>query len=114
MPQFSARDSDSSSAFVTVGFCNWKKALERFAKHESSALHKFAVKFNICSARGHNVVAQLDTQKQRDMQSNRVALLKILSSLQYLAMQGLAIRRLTDAESNLQRLLLSFESRMCF
>ncbi len=60
------------------------------------------------------MVAQLDTQMQRDMQNNIVALLKILSSLQYLAMQGLAIRSHTDAESNLHRLLLSFESRMCF
>jgi hypothetical protein len=40
------------------------------------------------------------------MQNNRVALLKILSSLQYMAMHGLAIRGHTGAESNLNRLLL--------
>jgi hypothetical protein len=74
--------------------------------HESSALHKYSVEFGIYHSRGENVVAQLDVQKQRDTQNNRAALLKILSSLQYLAMQGIAIRGHTDGESNLNRLLL--------
>jgi hypothetical protein len=60
--------------------------------HERSAFHKYSVEFRIYRAHGENVVAQLDIQKQRDMQNNRVALLKILSSLHLydLEWQGLA------------------------
>lgn len=39
------------------------------------------------------------------MKDARTALLKILSSVQFLCMQGLAVRGHTDAESNLVQLL---------
>ena len=32
--------SKADAAFVTNGFCNWKKGMEKFKDHESSSAHK--------------------------------------------------------------------------
>ena len=35
--------SKADPAFTTAGFCNWKKAVERFKEHESSYAHRNAL-----------------------------------------------------------------------
>ena len=32
--------SKADPAFITTGFCNWKKGMEKFKDHESSLAHK--------------------------------------------------------------------------
>ncbi|KAJ8889158.1 hypothetical protein PR048_008652, partial [Dryococelus australis] len=54
---------------------------------------------------GINVSCQLSNAKSQQMVESRIALLKIFSSLQYLAVQGLAVRGHTDEASNLLNLL---------
>ena len=52
------------------------------------------------------ITAQLNSQAKREQKENRDMLLKQLSSLRYLARQGLAIRGHSEKEGNLMQLLL--------
>ena len=52
------------------------------------------------------ITAQLSSQAKREQKENRDMLLKQLSSLRYLARQGLAIRGHSEKEGNLMQLLL--------
>nr|XP_014353666.1 PREDICTED: zinc finger MYM-type protein 1-like [Latimeria chalumnae] len=98
-----SRDSESYTAFVKEGFSNWKKAIERFGTHEKSNLHRAAVSSLGAVKAGVNVAAACSEAKQ--MKEARSALIKILSSVQYLSCQGLSVQGHTDKESNLNQLL---------
>jgi hypothetical protein len=93
-------------AFIDKEFSNWKHALERFGGHEKSECHRTAVMKMAAITSGTHVLSNLNKAKQDDMLKARSALLRILTSLTYLAKQGLAIRGKTDKSSNFHRLLL--------
>ena len=44
-------DGNRDDAFSTEGFFNWKKGLERFERHESTAAHREAVEMLVCKTR---------------------------------------------------------------
>ena len=98
---FATRGEDN---FVTSGYNNWKKARERFLKHEQSGLHKEAI-LKIELLKQESIAATLSSQVKADQKHRREMLLKQLTSLKYLAKQGLAIRRNNDMEGNLLQLL---------
>jgi len=83
--------SKPDGAFISTGFSNWKKAIEKFSAHESSHTHSYAVS-QLQQCKTAPVIAQVSKQKEKQQQDARKALLKMLSSLKYLARQGLAIR----------------------
>lgn len=83
----SSADQLTHSSYVVDGFCQWGKAVERFR------------------SQGINVVAACSAGKLKQMKDARTALLKILSSVQFLCMQGLAVHGHIDADSNLTQLL---------
>ena len=83
----SSADQLTNSSYVVDGFCQWGKAVERFR------------------SQGINVVAACSAGKLKQMKDARTALLKILSSVQFLCMQGLAVHGHIDADSNLTQLL---------
>ena len=58
-------DKQGDLAFITIGFDNWKKALQRFDQHTKSSLHKEAV-LKVDFLKQANVLAQLDGQHKRD------------------------------------------------
>ena len=94
----------SFKCFVEDGFGNWKKALEKFQSHEKSDFHRAAV--SMVSSKGKQSVTQLiSSDHTKQMKQNRVALVKIFTSLRYLGHQGLPIRGKTEEESNLITLL---------
>uniref|UniRef100_A0A3B4UR12 TTF-type domain-containing protein n=1 Tax=Seriola dumerili TaxID=41447 RepID=A0A3B4UR12_SERDU len=99
------RDMDSYKAFVKDGFCSWGKAMERFRCHEKSNVHQAAASITSAANSGVNVATALSAAKQKQMAEARTALMSILSSVQYLACQGLAIQGHVDTESNLRQLL---------
>ncbi len=101
----SSADQLTYSAYVVDGFCQWGKAVERFRSHEGSNYHRSAVEALASTKQGINVVAACSAGKLKQMKDARTALLKILSSVQFLCMQGLAVRGHTDADSNLTQLL---------
>ena len=99
-------DKYIDEAFVRNGFNNWKKAHERFTKHEKSNSHKESV-YKIHQMKiSAGIGAQLDQQMKENQQLHHRILLKQLSSLRFLARQGLAVRGHEQIEGNLIQLLL--------
>ena len=90
------------SAFISSGFCNWRKASEVFIKHELSSAHSEAV---LKMTNTQDVGSQLDHAHKQEQRARREALIKQLSSLLFLLRQGLAIRGHDSDDGNLFQLL---------
>ena len=92
------------SAFTTVGYDNWKKAIKKFGVHSRSYTHKEAkLKWNHLGK--PSVHEKIDSQAKQLTASRRQALLKQLSGLKFLLRQGIAIRGHIEVEGNLVQLL---------
>lgn len=92
-------------AFITQGFQSWRNALAKFKSHELSKCHTEAVMKLAVSRKGTNVLSELSTAHTRDRIAARTALHKVVSSIQFLAKQGLAMRGHTDDSANFNNLL---------
>ena len=91
-------------AFVSNGFNNWKKALERFSQHSQSDLHKESIlKIQLINQKGVDTLN--NEQIMVSQRNHRQMLIKQLSSLKFLLRQGLAIRGHDEIQSNLVQLL---------
>jgi hypothetical protein len=100
----SSTQLSSIKCSVEDGFSNWKKALEKFQSHEKSDFHRAAV--SLTSSKEKQSVSQLiSSGHAKQMEENRIALLKIFTTLQYLGRQGLPVRGKVEEESNLIVLL---------
>ena len=67
-------------AFFIEGFQNWKKAVERFRRHEIAEHHKEAV-LKLSGLRGPTIIVeQLSSEASKTRAENRTMLLKKLSS----------------------------------
>ena len=82
----------AEKTFSTGGFQNWKDATRIFRKHDSSHAHKEAVMKWVHYTKSQSVAAQLAQQICDDQAKAQTCLLKIISSLQYIARQGLPSR----------------------
>ena len=94
---------NSEPAFITTGFKNLKKALERFESHEKSECHKTAITTYLHE--GKSVQCQLSSVTAQQQEEARACLLKIIGGLQMLARQGLAMRGHDSGEGNFDQLL---------
>ncbi|KAI8511315.1 zinc finger, MYM-type [Branchiostoma belcheri] len=94
----------SEGAFISTGFKNYKKALEKFGTHESSSVHKLAV-MKCSNITKPSIQSQLSSQLAQQQEVHRAGLLKQLSAIKYLLRQGLAIRGHRDEDGNLPQLL---------
>ncbi len=90
-------------AFVSTGFQNWKKALEKFSMHEKSEGHKVAVTTAAYETRP--VTTQLSGAVSTQQAENRASLLKVIGAEMFLAKQGLAFRGREHHQGNLDQLL---------
>lgn len=63
-------------AFVSVGFRNWKKAIQKFSEYAKSQLHIHAM--NICAQKGNTVASQLSSAVARQQEEARYGLMKIV------------------------------------
>ena len=99
--------SNVDLAFVSKGFSNWKDANGKFAIHASSKCHKEAVlKMVTLPSTTRDVAESLSTQHQREKLERRKCFLKVLSSIKFLARQGLPLRGHGDeSDSNFLQLL---------
>ena len=94
----------AENAFIIDGFNNWKDATRVYSKHEASYFHKQA--FDSLKARA-DVGEMLSSQYAQEKCTNRKYLMQVLSSVRYLARQGLAMRGDKDeTNSNFYQLLL--------
>ena len=69
----------SEPAFITSGFRNWKKAIEKFKAHESSHTHRHAV--SVTAQEKHPVNAQLSSalaNTQSDNPGEKVVYFSVL------------------------------------
>ena len=94
----------AEGSFLSKGFRNWKDATTKFAKHESSDFHKACAEALSSTI---DVGDMLNKQAVTEKQANREYLLKVLSTVRFLARQGLALRGDGDeCDSNVHQLLL--------
>ncbi|CAB3977444.1 zinc finger MYM-type 1-like [Paramuricea clavata] len=98
--------SKKDQKFISDGFCNWKKSLDKFKQHESSECHKMAIDYAVNFPKNcGNVIDMTNEQSKKLRQTNRRCLLKIIENLQSLCRQGQAIQGDTDTESNFYQLM---------
>ena len=94
----------AENAFIIDGFNNWKDATRVYSKHEASYFHKQA--FDSLKVRA-DVGEMLSSQYAQEKRTNRKYLMQVLSSVRYLAWQGLAMRGdKHETNSNFYQLLL--------
>ena len=80
-------------AYITNGFSNWKDACASFRKHESSNCHKESVlKVETLPRTCGDIGEKLSKQHADEKSDNRNCLRKILSSIRFLARQGISLR----------------------
>ena len=102
------------SVFTKCGFNNWKKAIDRFVKHEKSASHCHAVSMVIAASKEcMDVGSKLSRAYEEKRAQNRKCLLAIISTVLFLARQGLALRGAHidgngEADSNFMQLKLNW------
>ena len=92
-------------AFISKGFNNWKKARERFGRHQTGECHREA-HIKLRNLYAPSVAAQLVSQAQSAQAENQVMLLRQLSSLKFLLRRGMAIRGHKEGDGNLVQLML--------
>ena len=97
-------------AFTESGYTNWKNAKDTkkgFNQHEKSAVHRSAVnRFVEVPSSTDDIVGTVTKNLLEIQQKNVSALMKILSSIRYLARQRLPLRSHNDSESDFRQLLL--------
>ena len=91
--------------FLKTGYKNWKKATEKFDKHQHSKCHKSVLTYEVIVSQCRDALEMIDENQKKRRELNRRIFLTILETLQYLARQGLAVRGDDDNESNFIQLL---------
>ena len=91
-------------AFISEGFNNWKKAIEKFKLHQTSHTHVLSVN-QIAAVKRPSVSAQIQTQKQKEQAIARNSLLKLFTSVRYLLRQGSAFRGHDESDGSYLQLL---------
>lgn len=87
-------------AFISDGMNNWKKALEKFAQHGRSDHH-----LKNLPPSNHTITEVLQGADAKQESTNKASLMKIITSVMYLARQGLALRGHESDEGNFVELL---------
>lgn len=94
----------AETVFISDGFFNWKKGREKFASHQRSDLHT-AAKEKLIAVSKPTITSQMDRKYKEDQTKARDALVQIVTSVRYLACQGLALRGKNNDGGNLKKLL---------
>lgn len=96
--------TQNETTFIETGFTKWKHALEVFAGHQKSACHSHAVS-QLSQMKAASVISQLSAQKQAEQENARKCLVKVVTSIRYLARQGLAFRGHQEENGNFLQLV---------
>ena len=92
------------STFITTGF-NWKDATHIFEQHRKSACHKEAVMKWDQINKDTSINSQLQHQLQSQQEKARNCLLKLFTSIAYLAHQGLPLHSHLEHNGNFHQLM---------
>lgn len=83
----------SNPFFISKSFNYWKDGTVRFASHEVSCLHWEAIQVVVEFPKQCTDIGEMLSKQHTDIKkTNRKCLLKILTSMQYLARQGISFR----------------------
>lgn len=99
-------DRRLEDAFISSGMNNWKHALDKFRSHEKTHCHSFAAAQLEHYSNSAAISAQLSQQISDDQAIAQKALRVIITSVLYLARQGLPLRGHDNSEGNFSQLLL--------
>lgn len=99
----------AETTFISTGFTNWKRALAKFELHQKSITHRHAVSQLSQLRLQGGINGQLSKQILNDQQAARKGIMVVMTTLQYIARQGLAIRG-ADADSGNFKTLLKLRS----
>ena len=102
--QLSVFSTKADPAFSTIGFSNWKKAMNRFKEHESSLAHRDAFAAFL-APQSPSVNELLQKGVNQEQARRKSSLYKQLLALRYLLRQGLSIRNDHSGSSNMSVLL---------
>ena len=92
--------------FISIGFQDWKKATDKFEKHQKSECHSQAIfKVTTLPKSTPNIAEMFSANYKKESADNRDCLFKILSCIRYLGRQGLPFRGHDDQQSNFLQLL---------
>ncbi|XP_011404916.1 PREDICTED: uncharacterized protein LOC105313302 [Amphimedon queenslandica] len=83
------RNPRMETTFVVSGFTNWKDATASFRKHEASDCHQAATEIMLSlPQKVQDVGEMLSSESKKEKAVNHHYLLKVLSSIRFLARQG--------------------------
>ena len=97
---------NSEKAFLVDGFCNWKKALEKFRNHQKSACHRLAVEHAEAHKTYGDIGEKMNSTLAEERKRNRKMFIKILENVRFLCRQGLAFQGNEDSGNFIQLLKL--------
>ena len=87
------KGGNKDDAFTKTGYSQWKKALERFEKHQNSDSHHEAVDILVTTPSSTKDVSEmLSPIHAQEKTVNRKMLSTIMTTVRYLGRQGLALR----------------------
>jgi Domain of unknown function (DUF4371) len=99
----------AETTFISTGFTNWKRALEKFKLHKTSISHRHSVSQLSQLHLQSSINGLPSKQILDDQQAARKGIMIVMTTMQYLAGQGLAIRS-ADADSGNFKTLLKLRS----
>lgn len=95
----------AETTFISTGFTNWKRALDKFKLHEKSITHRHSVSQLSQLRLQGSINGQLSKQILDAQQVARKGIMAVMTTMQYLAGQGLAIRGAGADSGNFKTLL---------
>ena len=93
------------SPFVYEGFSNWKKAVEKFSKHELSSLHYESTR-GLASVAKNPITSMLSESAVQNQAIAKSVLGLFFRSIRYLGRQGLPLRGHRHHDGNLWQLMM--------
>ena len=112
LKEYKLTNASVEKAFISPGFRNWKKATIKFTGHERSKCHLEAMqRLYVVPKTTRDVGESLSTLHAEQKCENRLCFVTILSNLQFLARQGLALRGDGNKKNSNFHQLLALRSR---
>ena len=83
---------------INIGFCNWKKAIEKFNDHKNSRQHKVALEVQLFAKGQDTISAQLDAAIMDSQEQWRSFQFEVITSLKFQGECALPVRgHVTDS-----------------
>ena len=92
--------------FITTGFSNWKKAIDKFNAHQESHFHQTSFTFEITVPKCKNIINLMNTNAEELRETERKYPIKVMECVKLLARQGIAFQGNHDGNDNFTQLLL--------